>query len=198
MLRFPTIITMKNLKDAKTKIFPSKTRGGKELPSSSALDSPSVISRLATPPHAINPDMLQVIDDATSSMNDTHDDASTFLDDNVPLGEFLDEQLARTKAFENAETDEIVETDEELETENLETPITPSSPRYELPKVPEGYVMDEETTRDILACKDRDDLEKLLCKYKEKTLNAKMNYDPQFATSPIFVDDKLNSMSYQS
>ena len=56
---------MKNLKDAKTKIFPSKTRGGKELPSSSALDSPSIMSKLATPPHAINPDMSQVIDAAT-------------------------------------------------------------------------------------------------------------------------------------
>ena len=61
---------MKNLKDPKPKIYPSKTRGGKELPSSSALDSPSVISKLATPPHAINSDMLQVIDDATSTMND--------------------------------------------------------------------------------------------------------------------------------
>ena len=77
---------MKNLKDAKTKIYPSKTRGGKELPSSSALDSPSVISKLATPPHAINFDMPQVVDDATSAMNATHDDASTLLDDNVPLG----------------------------------------------------------------------------------------------------------------
>ena len=102
------IITMKNLKHAKTKIFPSNTRGGKELPSSSTLDSASFISRLATPPHAINSDMLQVIYDATSTMNDTHDDASSFLDDNVPLGEFLDEQLARTKAFENTETDEIL------------------------------------------------------------------------------------------
>ena len=84
---------MKNLKDAKTKIFPSKTRGGKELPSSSALDSPSVISKLATPPHAINPNMSQIIDDATSAMNDD----STLLDDNVPLGEFLDEQIARVR-----------------------------------------------------------------------------------------------------
>ena len=66
---------MKNLKDAKTKIYPSKTRGGKELPSSSALDSPSVISKLATPPHAINSDMSQVIDDATSAMNDAYDHA---------------------------------------------------------------------------------------------------------------------------
>ena len=52
-------------------------------------------------------------------------------------------------------------------TKNLETPIRTSPPRYELPKVPEGYVMDEETTRDILASKDREDLEKLLCKWKE-------------------------------
>ena len=81
---------MKNLKDAKSKIFPSKSMGGKELPSSSALDSPSIISKLATPPHAIDFDMSQVIDDATSAMNATHDDASTLLDDDVPLGEFLD------------------------------------------------------------------------------------------------------------
>ena len=88
---------MKNLKDAKTKIFPSKTRGGKELPSSSALDSPSVISKLATPQHAITPDMSQVIDDATSAMNDTYDDASTLHDGEVPHGEFLDEQITRVR-----------------------------------------------------------------------------------------------------
>ena len=114
---------MKNLKDGKTKIFPSKTRGGKELPSSSALDSPSVISKLATPQHAINYDMSQVIDDATSAMNTNHDDASTFLDDNVPLGEFLDEQLARAKEIEHVETDDIIKTDEVFETENIETPF---------------------------------------------------------------------------
>ena len=56
-----------------------------------------------------------------------------------------------------------------LKNENLETPIRTSSPRYELPKVPEVYVMDEETTRDFLACNDRDDLKKLLCKLKEKS-----------------------------
>ena len=104
---------MKNLKDAKTKIYPSKTRGGKELPSSSALDSPPVISKLATPPDAIKPDMSQVIDDATSAMNDTYDDASTLLDDDVPLGEFLDEQIARVRQHD------IVESDDELETKNL-------------------------------------------------------------------------------
>ena len=53
---------MKNLKDEKTKNYPSTTREGKELPSSSALDSPSVLSKLATPKpaSAINSDMSQV------------------------------------------------------------------------------------------------------------------------------------------
>ena len=71
---------MKNLKDPKTKIFPSKTRGGKELPSSSALDSPSVMSKFATPSHAINSDMFDVVDDVTCTMNDAYDDTSTLLD----------------------------------------------------------------------------------------------------------------------
>ena len=51
--------------------------------------------------------------------------------------------------------------------------------------------MSEEATRDILACKDRDDPEKrLLCKYKERSLNAKMKCDPEFSTSPIVITDK--------
>ena len=64
---------MKNLKDNRTKIVPSKMRGGKELPSSSALDSPSVLSKLATPPPAIHYDMSQVIDDTASTINETCD-----------------------------------------------------------------------------------------------------------------------------
>ena len=55
---------MKNLKDQRTKNFPSTTRGGKELSSSSALDSPSVFSKLATPTAAIDSDSSHVIDDA--------------------------------------------------------------------------------------------------------------------------------------
>ena len=172
---------MRNLKDERTKIFPSTTRGGKELPSSSALDSPSVLSKLATPKpaSAINSDMSHVIDDATSAMHDTYDETTSMLDTTVPLGEFLDEQLARARENEIIETDNIDESDDE-----------DSPPRYELPDVPEGYVMDEETARDILACNDRYDLKKLLAKLKEKSLNARMQYDPMFATSPIFIYDK--------
>ena len=88
---------MRNLKDQRTKIFPSTTRGGKELPSSSALDSPSVMSKLVAPQpaSAINSDMSHVIDDDTSAMHDTYDETTSMLDTTVPLGEFLDEQISR-------------------------------------------------------------------------------------------------------
>ena len=88
---------MRNLKDEKTKIYASTTRGGKNLPSSSALDSPSVMSKLATPKPtpAIHSDMSHVIDDTTSALHDSYDETTSMLDNTVPLGEFLDEQLAR-------------------------------------------------------------------------------------------------------
>ena len=90
---------MKNLKDDRTTILPSTTRGGRELSSSSALDSPSVLSKLATPKlaSAINSDMSHVIDDATSAMHDTYDETTPMLDTTVPLGEFLNEQIARSR-----------------------------------------------------------------------------------------------------
>ena len=116
---------MKNLRDPKTKIYPSTTRAGKELPSCSALDSPSVLSKLATPKpaSAIRSDMSHVIDDATSAMHDTYDETTSMLDTTVPLGEFLDEQLARARENEIIETDNIDESDDE-----------------ESPVIPEGYV----------------------------------------------------------
>src|SRR6187399_2992263 len=139
---------MKNLKDSKTKIYPSTTRGGKELPSTSALDSPSVMSKFATP--TIESDMSHVLDVDTSAM----------LDNTTPLGEFHNEQIARARENKIIETDNIDESDDE-----------DSPPRYELPVVPEGYVMDEETARDLFSCKDRYDLKKLLAKLKEKSLS---------------------------
>ena len=54
-------------------------RGGKELTSSSAVDSPSVMSKFATPTPApaIDSDMSHVIDDATSSMHDAYDETTS-------------------------------------------------------------------------------------------------------------------------
>ena len=82
-------------------------RGGKELPSSSALDSPSVITKFATPKPAttMNSDLSHVIDDATSAM---HDETTSVRDTTLPLGEFLDEQLARVRENEIIE-DAIVD-----------------------------------------------------------------------------------------
>ena len=65
------------------------------------------MSKFATPPHAINSNMSQVIDDATSTMNDAYDDASTLLDDDVPLCEFLDEQIARVIQHDVESKDEL-------------------------------------------------------------------------------------------
>ena len=86
-------------------------RGGKELPSSSALDSPSVLSKLATPKpaSAINSDMTHVNYVATSAVHDTYDETTSMLDTTVPIGEFLDEQLARARENEIVETDNIDE-----------------------------------------------------------------------------------------
>ena len=113
--------------------------------------------------------MSHVIYDATSTMHDTYDETTSVLETTMPLGEFLDEQLVRVRENEIIETDNIDESDDE-----------DSPPRYELPVVPEGYVMDEETARYFLACNDRSDLKKLLAKLKEKSLNARMKCDPKF------------------
>ena len=121
----------KNLRDPKTKIYPSTTRGGKELPSSSVLDSPSVMSKLATPTpaSAIRSDMSHVIDDATSAMHDTYDETASMPDTIVPLGEFLDEQIARAREKEIIES----EYDDDSDDENMHV-------------IPEGYLFD----RDLL------------------------------------------------
>ena len=68
------------------------------------------MSKLATPKpaSAINFDMSHVIDDANSSMHDTCDETTSMLDNTVPLGEFLDEQLARARENEIIETNNLM------------------------------------------------------------------------------------------
>ena len=118
-----------------------------ELPSSSALDSPSVLSKLATPKpaSAIRSDMSHVIYDATSTMHDTYDETTSMLDTTVPLG--LDEQLARARENEFIETDNIDDSDDE----NMRA-------------IPEGYLFDAESSAAIFAFLDRRELKRLLIK----------------------------------
>ena len=89
-------------------------------------------------------------------MHDTYDETTSMLDTTLPLGEFLDEQLARIR-----ENEIINDSDDEG-----------SPPKYELPVVPKSYVMDEEFARDLLACNDRSDLKKLLAKWKQQSPNG--------------------------
>ena len=86
------------------------------------------MSKLATPTPTIDSNLSHVIDDATSTMNDASE-ATTFLGKTMPLGELLDEHLARVRTIDYAEDDDISETDEMIETGNFETPYKTSSPR---------------------------------------------------------------------
>ena len=124
----------------------------------------------------MNFDTSHVIDDATSAM---HDETTSVRDTTLPLGEFLDEQLARVTGNEITEDPITDDSDDE------------GSPNdYVLLVVPKGYVMNEKAAMEILACNDRNDLKKLLAKWKQQSLNARMKPDPAFATSPICVTDK--------
>ncbi|KAI5011934.1 hypothetical protein ZWY2020_024068 [Hordeum vulgare] len=104
----------------------------------------------------------------------------------LPLGVFLDAHIARVTP--NAR--DSSETTDTIEIEPAFAAARSSSPRYELPDMPEGYVMEGEIAEDFLACKDAYDAKKLLLKWKEKSLKARMKYDPKFATSPLFITDE--------
>jgi hypothetical protein len=79
-------------RDGKFSILPSTTRRGTTLNTSIALDSPSVTSKLLTPPHA------HVTTSAKfENASDNFDDSSSVLDESGSLGSFLDATIARTK-----------------------------------------------------------------------------------------------------
>ena len=82
-------------RDEKVHILPSTTRRGTTLNTSAALDSPSVISQLVTPPHA---HASRAATSAESdNVSDEFDDASTVLDERGSLGPFLDTTIAKSK-----------------------------------------------------------------------------------------------------
>ncbi|KAI5006285.1 hypothetical protein ZWY2020_033528 [Hordeum vulgare] len=128
--------------------------------------------------------MLDTMPD--DAMLDTMPD-DAMLDTALPLGAFLDAQISRVAA-------RCDDTSETADTIEVEPPILPARTRSRMPKLPDmpdtRYVMEGEIAEDFLACKDSYDVENLLRKWKEKSLNARMKYDTKFATSPIFVTDK--------
>jgi hypothetical protein len=78
----------------KVSILPSTTKRGTTLNTSIALDSPSVMSKLLTPPHA---DAAATSSAEFENATDNLDDASTVLNESGSLGSFLDATIARTR-----------------------------------------------------------------------------------------------------
>ncbi|KAI4995987.1 hypothetical protein ZWY2020_040489 [Hordeum vulgare] len=118
------------------------------------------MSKFATPPPTRNSDMSPVLDDAAYAIHDAYDDA--LLDNALPLGAFLDAQIARV----TAECDDTFETDELLKWNMLFHLLELALLDMNCLLLPEGYVMEGEVVEDFLACKDSYDLENLLRKWK--------------------------------
>ncbi|KAK1680724.1 hypothetical protein QYE76_041572 [Lolium multiflorum] len=162
-------------RDTKIAILPSTTRKGTTLSTSAALDSPSVISKLVSPPQASNAGT------SAESENSSHncDDASAVLDNDGSLGSFLDATIARSRQIENTETPN----------ENAATPVnSPESVEYSSDDLDEDYVeLDDDFIEKCNATTDARKIKNLLA---EHAVRYKLSPDPKFATSPININDK--------
>ncbi|KAK1606033.1 hypothetical protein QYE76_029706 [Lolium multiflorum] len=162
-------------RDTKIAILPSTTRKGTTLSTSAALDSPSVISKLVSPPQASNAGT------SAESENSSHncDDASAVLDNDGSLGSFLDATIAKSRQIENTETPN----------ENAATPVnSPESIEYSSDDLDEDYVeLDDDFIEKCNATTDARKIKKLLA---EHAVRYKPSPDPKFATSPINIRDK--------
>ncbi|KAK1610282.1 hypothetical protein QYE76_033955 [Lolium multiflorum] len=162
-------------RDTKIAILPSTTRKGTTLSTSAALDSPSVISKLVSPPQASNAGT------SAESENSSYncDDASAVLDNDGSLGSFLDATIAKSRQIENTETPN----------ENAATPVnSPESVEYSSDDLDEDYVeLDDDFIEKCNATTDARKIKKLLA---EHAVRYKPSPDPKFATSPINIRDK--------
>ncbi|KAK1696124.1 hypothetical protein QYE76_012821 [Lolium multiflorum] len=159
-------------RDTKIAILPSTTRKGTTLSTSAALDSPSVIDKLVSPPHA-----SRAGTSAESENSHNIDNVSVVLDDSGSLGSFLDATIAKSRQIENTETP------------NAATPVnSPESVEYSSDDLDEDYVeLDDDFIEKCNATTDARKIKKLLA---EHAVRYKLSPDPKFATSPINIRDK--------
>ncbi|KAK1619298.1 hypothetical protein QYE76_024815 [Lolium multiflorum] len=161
---------MGKTRDTKVAILPSTTRKGTTLSTSAALDSPSVIDKLVSPPHASNA--------GTAESENSHniDNISAVLDDSGSLGTFLDASIARSRQIENNETPDVT------------TPVNSPELEYSSDDLDEDYVeLDDDFIEKCHATTDARKIKKLLA---EHTVRYKLSPGPKFATSPINIKDK--------
>ncbi|KAK1662307.1 hypothetical protein QYE76_050466 [Lolium multiflorum] len=158
-------------RDTKIAILPSTTRKGTTLSTSAALDSPSVISKLVSPPHASHAGTS-----AESENSHNIDNVSAVLDDSGSLGSFLDATIAKSRQIENTETP------------NATTPVKSPELDYSSDDPDEDYVeLDDDFIEKCNATTDARKIKKLLA---EHAVRYKPSPDPKFATSPINIRDK--------
>ncbi|KAK1648349.1 hypothetical protein QYE76_066154 [Lolium multiflorum] len=139
-------------RDTKIAILPSTTRKGTTLSTSAALDSPSVIDKLVSPPHA-----SRAGTSAESENSHNIDNVSAVLDDSGSLGSFLDATIAKSRQIENTETPN----------ENAATPVnSPESVEYSSDDLDEDYVeLDDDFIEKCNATTDARKIKKLLAEH---------------------------------
>jgi hypothetical protein len=155
-------------RDGKVPILPSTTRRGTTLNTSVALDSPSVMSKLLTPPHAYATTSAE-FENAT----DSFDDASTVLDESGSLGSFLDATIIRTKQMGNTTVTPV------SSPESRECPCDDLEEAYI--ELNDDFIDEFHATSDVGAIRD------LLAR---RAIRYKLSPDAKFATSPIDISDK--------
>jgi hypothetical protein len=158
-------------RDGKVPILPSITRRDTTLNTYVALDSPSVMSKLLTPPHAHAKHTATSAESENAS--DSFDDASTMLDESGSLGPFLD-ATARTKQMGNTDT---------------VTPVSsPESRECPSDDLEETYIeLNDEFIEEFHANSDASAIKNLLAR---RVVRYNLSPDAKFATSPINIKDK--------
>jgi hypothetical protein len=166
--------------DGKVPILPSTTRRGTTLNTSVALDSPSVMSKLLTPPHAYATHTTTSAE--FENAPDKFDKASNVLDESDSLGSFLDATIARTKQMGNTDT---------------VTPVSsPESRECPSDDLEETYIeLNDEFIEEFHATSDASAIKNLLAR---RAVRYKLSLDANFATSPIDIRDKDYDLSYIS
>jgi hypothetical protein len=157
--------------EGKFPLLPSTTRRGTTLNTSVALDSPSVMSKLLTPPY---------VDHATTSAEsensqDDLDGASAVFDENGSLGPFLDTTIARAKQIEN-------------ERSTFSPSGSPEPGEHASDDFDEAYIeLDDDLIDECHAAINASAAKILLAR---RAIKYTPPIDPTFATSPIDIRDK--------
>jgi hypothetical protein len=156
-------------RDGKVPILPSTRRRGTTLNTSVALDSPSVMSKVLTPPHAhATATSSAEFENATDNL----DDASTVLDESDSLGSFLDATITRAKMGNTTITPVSSPESRECSSDDLD----------------DTYIeLDDDFIAEAHATRDANDVKKLLARH---AIRYNLSPDAKFAASPINIRDK--------